>query len=259
MADTITHTWQTVELAAVTLNCSTRTIARRIAGGTIESRVDENGRRLVLVETFAPAAAGSDTPADGQTADVGEDFGENALAIAAASSLAKPMPVDAGYSPAATSVLVVLQSTIDAARNDAARARVGARWAWAGMAVMAAAVGVTAVFFTGRLTRAEVRVEMLQGDMQTARTDLDRSRNDLLIVSSAKAVADQRRDTAEQQLAAAEAQRAAAESELASAKREAFAPVVQAATAKPADKVPATQGTSFFGRFVNLPIEPEAR
>jgi len=266
MADTITHTWQTVEQAAVTLNVSTRTIARRIAGGTIESRVDENGRRLVLVEQITNGDATTDGQAERQTADVGYDMDENALAIAAASAIAKPVPQqvainggEGGFNPAATSVLTVLQSTIDAARDDAHRARTGARWAWAGVAFMAVVIGVGGFMVTQRLTRAETKVEMLQDDVSVAKTELDRSRNDLLVVSNAKAVADQKREAAEVQLTAAEAKRQSAEAELVAAKK---AQTAQSSTpavaAKPTDKAPGTQpNNTIFGRLVNLPLEPD--
>jgi len=256
MADTINHTWQTVEQAAVILNCSTRTIARRIAGGTIESRVDDNGRRLVLVETFGR----DDSSAERQTGDVGYDLDDNALTIANASSLATPVSNDGGYSPAATSVLAVLQSTIDAARTDAARARNGARWAWAGVAGMAVVIGVAGMLITGRLTRAETQVDMLQSDVADAKIDLVRSRNDLLIVSSAKAVADQKREAAEQQLTAAAMKQAATETLLASVKQEEtkIVAVTQKAE-KRGEKSPATQPMTLFGRLVNLPIEADGR
>ena len=41
------YEWQTVEAAAVTLGVSTRTLARRISEGKIESRL-ENGRRAAV-------------------------------------------------------------------------------------------------------------------------------------------------------------------------------------------------------------------
>src|SRR5947209_3580391 len=46
---TMSFTWQTVEQAAVTLGISTRTIARRIAKGELESRLN-NGRREVYIQ-----------------------------------------------------------------------------------------------------------------------------------------------------------------------------------------------------------------
>src|SRR5882724_5739508 len=63
---TMAYAWQTVELAAVTLGISTRTIARRIAKGELESRLT-NGRREVYicapdssVETVEGELTGSD-------------------------------------------------------------------------------------------------------------------------------------------------------------------------------------------------------
>src|SRR5438045_3173939 len=64
------YVWQTVEQAAVTLGISTRTIARRIAKGELESRLT-NGRREVYiclpesgagVETIEGELTGSDAP-----------------------------------------------------------------------------------------------------------------------------------------------------------------------------------------------------
>src|SRR5437016_5646649 len=52
------YIWQTVEQAAVTLGISTRTIARRIAKGELESRLN-SGRREVFICAQDSGAEGS--------------------------------------------------------------------------------------------------------------------------------------------------------------------------------------------------------
>ena len=54
------YAWQTVEQAAVTLGISTRTIARRIAKGELESRLN-SGRREVYICLPATATPGVET------------------------------------------------------------------------------------------------------------------------------------------------------------------------------------------------------
>ena len=65
------YIWQTVEQAAVTLGISTRTIARRIAKGELESRLNSGRREVYIcapdfaasgVETIEGELTGSDAP-----------------------------------------------------------------------------------------------------------------------------------------------------------------------------------------------------
>ena len=65
------YIWQTVEQAAVTLDISTRTIARRIAKGELESRLNSGRREVYIcapdfaasgVETIEGELTGSDAP-----------------------------------------------------------------------------------------------------------------------------------------------------------------------------------------------------
>lgn len=188
MADTISHVWQTVEQAAVTLNCSTRTIARRIAGGTMESRVDENGRRLVLVQTMTAAA--EDHAAHDPTAPI-EDAGPS-------TAIATPVQQSEGLmiNEKAAGMLAVLQSTIDAAREDAHVARTGARWAWAGVATLALVLVGSTLYLNQTATRSEMKATFLERQVSDTKAELGQTRNDLLAATAAKAVAEQEKSVA---------------------------------------------------------------
>src|SRR5947209_66296 len=50
----LVNEWLSVEAAAIRLGISSRSIARRIQSGQLESRVDDNGRRTVLITVPAP-------------------------------------------------------------------------------------------------------------------------------------------------------------------------------------------------------------
>src|SRR5258708_10194139 len=68
----MSYVWQTVEHAAVTLGISTRTIARRIAKGELESRLNAGRREVYIcapdsgesatIETVQGELTGSDAP-----------------------------------------------------------------------------------------------------------------------------------------------------------------------------------------------------
>lgn len=73
------QTWMTMEQAAAVLDVSTRTVQRRVAGGDLEARTTDDGRREVLID---------DTPSDGRrpvAPDVGDmvvEQHDRALALA---------------------------------------------------------------------------------------------------------------------------------------------------------------------------------
>jgi hypothetical protein len=180
MADTITHTWQTVEQAAVTLNVSTRTIARRLANGSLESRVDENGRRLVLVQQIGPA----------DMADTGLEVEETTLAASAAST-ATPVATTTNTAPSnqAMAMLNVLQTTVTIAREDAVAARRSAKWAWGGVGFMALTIVASAVIVSSMLTRSLVSTEMLQTQLTDKKQELTQTTAELMATRSEVAVA----------------------------------------------------------------------
>lgn len=191
MSDTITHTWQTVELAAVTLNVSTRTIARRLANGSLESRVDENGRRLVLVQQInAPG-----------TLDEPETAEDAALALSDA-------PI--ASSSQALTMLNVLQTTIAVARDDARVARRTAKWAWAGVGAMALLLVAGAALVSSTVTTSVVTHDLLRGQIAETKTELKQTQAELMATRTAEAqavrdLADTRRDLDQRRQTAAAA------------------------------------------------------
>ena len=200
MADTITHTWQTVEQAAVTLNVSTRTIARRLANGSLETRVDENGRRLVMVQQIGI----------GENADTGSE-----LAVSNDDSDLAAPTISAGPSSQAMTMLSVLQSTVSAARDDATAARRSAKWAWGGVGFMTLVIIASAVVLSSVLTRSSVTTEMLTGQLTETKTELKQTQAELMATRTAEAqatrdltearkVADVQRQQAERQMASAD-------------------------------------------------------
>lgn len=179
MAETISHTWQTVEQAAVTLNVSTRTVARRLASGSLESRVDENGRRLVLVQQIGEAAG--DEPA---ATDVpGSD--ETALYVPTEASTQATVV----QSSQAVTMLNVLQSTVNSAREDAYAARRSAKWAWTGVAFMALAIVGGVGFLSSVMTKSSVTSTMLREQLADKKTELDQARAELIATRTAEALA----------------------------------------------------------------------
>lgn len=252
MADTISHVWQTVEQAAVTLNCSTRTIARRIANGSMESRVDENGRRLVLVQTVTPA---SDRPESANpTAPIEQTSPATAIATPVQQSDALVLPEKAA------GVLAVLQSTIDAAREDAKVARNGARWAWAGIGVLALTLVVSTIYLNQTATKAQTKATILEQQVVETKAELGQTRNDLLAAHAARAVAEQERSIAITRVSEIEAKLAEVTSKAASETTTvAIADTTEASATE--DAAPATQPSvdpklalplkSFVNSFLN--------
>lgn len=240
MADTITHTWQTVEQAAVTLNVSTRTIARRLANGSLETRVDENGRRLVLVQQIGA----SDTADTGNELAIGNDDGD----------LVSPA-VTSGSSSQAMTMLSMLQATVSAARDDAVAARRSAKWAWAGVGTMAAVIVVAAVVVSSSLTRSAVTTDMLHGQLVETKTELKQTQAELMATRTAEAQAT--RDLTEARKTAETQQRQLAERQTA-ADRQVSADVAVRQNingiAKPTAAAPTTQpqSSSLIERMVSL-------
>ncbi|HEX8324649.1 MAG TPA: hypothetical protein VF595_12145 [Tepidisphaeraceae bacterium] len=170
MSETISHTWQTVEQAAVTLNVSTRTIARRLANGSLETRVDDNGRRLVLIQQI-----NSVTPVE-----TGETMEEAELALS-------DMPT--GPSSQALTMMTVLQTTITAARDDARSARRTAKWAWAGVGIMSLLLFAGAAIVGSTVTRSVVTTDMLRVQLADTKTDLKQTQAELMATRTAEAQA----------------------------------------------------------------------
>ncbi|MGN6504544.1 MAG: hypothetical protein ACTHM6_03175 [Tepidisphaeraceae bacterium] len=231
MSDTISHTWQTVEQAAVTLKCSTRTIARRLANGSLESRVDENGRRLVLVQVFSQANIDEDAADVASPTDITP---HNAPVVPAAyvgqaSDVTAPM-------------LAVLQTTIDTLRVDSKRARSAAQWAWLGVGTMGLGVLAVAVLLTASLTKST----MLEKNVADTRAELAKTQSDLMNEHGARAVAEREQAQTAEQLKLVSDQAKATESKLAS---------LAASANSVSAKRPTTRPDTIFSRLATIVSE----
>jgi hypothetical protein len=178
-------TWQTVEQAAVTLKISTRTIARRIAKGEIESRLN-SGRREVYIDI--PSAPEVEATLEGElqpdpvyeqtvrqtvtaNAAPGTDV-ETTTALILAEDRARR----------AEMAITVIQQSTAIVREEVYRARSGARWAWGIVAAMAACVMVAVGWTTTNVTKNQQQADSLKERMaQVNETSekLEQERNDL--------------------------------------------------------------------------------
>ena len=181
---TISHSWQTLDQAAVTLNVSARTIARRLKAGQIESRVDDRGRRVVLVQLVtdkpAPVSDRQDVTDARQTADDGQP--SDALSV---SDSRGTMSDNAVSQQLVAVALQDLQQTVSLARDDARRARRGARLAWSLVALAGAGVVVVVGWISSTLTRTAVvndtlgqQVGRISQERDQLRQQLDVARDD---------------------------------------------------------------------------------
>jgi hypothetical protein len=166
--------WQTVEQAAVTLGISTRTIARRIAKGELDSRLS-NGRREVYIPvphghqaTVKPQYVGEAIEADFTESDVQpEPSYEQTVrhTVSAASTHSGDVETSTALILAedrarrAEMAITVIQQSTAIVRDEVQRARVGARWAWAVVAAMAACMMVAIGWTSGNLTRAQQQAD----------------------------------------------------------------------------------------------------
>jgi len=188
-----------VEQAAVMMGVSTRTIARRISTGSLESRVDDNGRRLVLIQSI-DSAMPTDSNDTRQTIDGSDDTdvdqGFNVFpALSHEASATTHLATQSG----SVAMLAVLQSTIDAARTDARRARSGAQWAWAGVGVLGVVLALGGMWLTRQTTEAATKAYMLEQQVTDVKAELGKTQNELIIVHSAKSLAEARAERVTQE------------------------------------------------------------
>src|SRR4051812_45844177 len=120
MSDVVNE-WLSVEAAALRLGISGRSIARRIQNGQLESRVDDNGRRSVLICPPAPAP-------DAPTA-------EPANAGSQPSGAVEPSQARELAQQAMTLVMRTHEESAFAARAQVISASRSARRAWAAVAI----------------------------------------------------------------------------------------------------------------------------
>jgi hypothetical protein len=168
--------WQTIEQAAVSLRLSVRTINRHISSGKLQSRLNSDGRREVLVGASESATTSpfSDTPASDMP--LGNDV---PFVSPTPASSAQPMH---GISLDADRVLALADSATQKADmavsayqtlarladTQVCESRRQTRLAWGLVAVMAIGVTVAVGWTTHRLTRTAGELERLRHDVAGA-------------------------------------------------------------------------------------------
>jgi hypothetical protein len=173
--------WLSVEAAALRLGISSRSIARRIQSGQLESRVDTNGRRSVLVCLPAPDVSQISEPAatsNGST-DQGMNQGVNGgMNGGQARELAQQ---------AMTVVIRSHEETVLSARAEMFAARRSSRRAWAAVAILVVAASVTVGIVTHNLTaaaglvhQAEARVDQAQSQVANLTVERDQLRDQMV-------------------------------------------------------------------------------
>ena len=171
------YTWQTVELAAVTLGISTRTIARRIAKGELESRL-HNGRREVYiclpesavnVETIEGELTGADAP--GYHANYEQTVRHTVAATSAPGAdveTSTALILAEDRARRAEMAISVIQQSTAIVRDEVRTARTSARWGWGVVAGLAAGVVVAVGWTTTKVTKAEQQAEALRDKVMIA-------------------------------------------------------------------------------------------
>jgi hypothetical protein len=175
----LVNEWLSVEAAALRLGISSRSIARRIQNGQLESRVDVNGRRTVLICTPAPAPEVAPEPAPQEAAS--QD-----------ARLPQDGPRDGGIEPsqarelaqqAMSIVIRTHEQTLMTARAEMLIAQRSSRRAWAAAAMLLVGASITVGVVTHHLTQAAAlvkqaqdRVEQTQQQVQVLTSERDRMR-----------------------------------------------------------------------------------
>jgi hypothetical protein len=163
--ENLVNEWLSVEAAALRMGISSRSIARRIQSGQLESRVDANGRRNVLVCLPAPnvsqpvAAAVKETAAEQSTTE----NPSQGISSSQARELAQQ---------ALTVVIRSHEETVLAARSEMFAARRSSRRAWAAVAILLIGASVTVGIVTHNLTAAAGLVREAEEREQHAQTQI---------------------------------------------------------------------------------------
>ena len=160
----MSYVWQTVEQAAVTLGISTRTIARRIAKGELESRLNSGRREAYIclpesasnVETIEGELTGNDAP------QYHAEYEQTVRHTVAASSVggadvetSTALILAEDRARRAEMAISVIQQSTAIVRDEVRVARTGARWAWGTVAALSAGVMVAVGWTTANVTRAQ--------------------------------------------------------------------------------------------------------
>jgi hypothetical protein len=178
------YAWQTVEQAAVTLGISTRTIARRIAKGELESRLNSGRREVYIclpdsasgrdragVETIEGELTGSDAP-NYRPPEYHAEY-EQTVRQTVAASAAPGADVETSTAlilaedraRRAEMAISVIQQSTAIVRDEVRVARTGARWAWGMVAALAAGVMVAVGWTTGNVTKTQQQAEAMRERM----------------------------------------------------------------------------------------------
>lgn len=182
--------WQTVEQAAVTLGISTRTIARRIAKGELESRLN-NGRREVYIQipqaakpqaAVAPDTIDADfTEVEAEPTPSYEETIRHTVSAAASNFGSADVETSTALILAedrarrAEMAITVIQQSTALVRDEVHRARFGARWAWGVVALMAVGVMVAVGWTTQNLTKSQAAAENLREKVTVANESSERA------------------------------------------------------------------------------------
>jgi hypothetical protein len=179
--ENLVNEWLSVEAAALRLGISSRSIARRIQSGQLESRVDANGRRSVLVCLPAPnvsqpvSTAVKEPAAEHAATDTSDQVKHNGQGNS--SSQARELAQQA-----LTVVIRSHEETVLAARAEMFAAKRSSRRAWAAVAILLVGASVTVGIVTHNLTAAAGLVrqaEQREGQAQTQIISLTTERDQL--------------------------------------------------------------------------------
>jgi hypothetical protein len=160
----MSDTWMSVAEAAAGLKCHTRTIERRIAGGKLQTRRNEQGILQVLIAapdgSFAPDNRSdmSDSPDSSsfdqeQAFETVRELADNQVSLVAGSASAIVRLAQEESNRAREEVLLV--------RQDARRSRNYAVAAWMVVAAMGVGVVLAVGWTADKIARADERVRQL--------------------------------------------------------------------------------------------------
>jgi hypothetical protein len=172
---TLVNEWLSVEAAALRLGISSRSIARRIQGGQLESRVDANGRRSVLVCLPAPEAAlpiAEPAPARDASKDMAKDMGKETGKETGKNGSIEPGQARELAQQAMTVVIRSHEETMLTARQEMFAARASSRRAWAAVAVLLVGASVTVGIVTHNLTAASALVRQSEQNADQAQAQV---------------------------------------------------------------------------------------
>src|SRR5438270_115150 len=169
------YAWQTVEQAAVTLGISTRTIARRIAKGELESRLNSGRREVYIclpatatpgVETVEGELTGSDAPPGYRPPEYHAEYEQTVRQTVAASSApgadvetSTALILAEDRARRAEMAISVIQQSTAIVRDEVRVARGGARWAWGMVAALAAGVMIAVGWTTAYVTKSQQQAD----------------------------------------------------------------------------------------------------